>query len=472
MNKIIVIHHSADFDGLFSREIARKFFGPSADYIGWDYGDPIPLVPDDADLYMLDISIAELMAHPRLTWIDHHKTAIEQYAAGIRGYRIDGVAACRLAWQWFFRDTPGNIAGGNMPAKEDYVERRVKEPLAVRLAGEYDIWDKRDPDAELFQHGLRSQELSDNMWMCLLVPQEPEVAGQRDCGTVAVECLLEAGKAIQFVREKEYAQVVGEQGFTVEWEGLKFLACCSHECDIRSHLFAAGIKPEHDALIGFTYTGTDWRFSLYGVPGKPDIDLSAIAKKYGGGGHKQACGFRAEKIPFFPWSFDSTSDTLAHIRRVNWLVLDCARELMARAQRHDESKLKEPEKSGFDRLQALQLSKLVYGSDEYRACLRKEKPAISLHYSLNSHHPEFYPYGVDDMSLLDVLEMLCDWKAASERMKDGGSILRSIEVNISRFGLSTQIAHVLVNTAEKLGWIERIDARALWEKIGGVPPKA
>lgn len=37
--KTVVIYHRADFDGLFCREIARKFLGDQAEYIGWDYGD-------------------------------------------------------------------------------------------------------------------------------------------------------------------------------------------------------------------------------------------------------------------------------------------------------------------------------------------------------------------------------------------------------------------------------------------------
>lgn len=100
MSKIVVIYHKADFDGIFCREIARKFL-PAAELIGWDYGDPEPEVgPEDA-LYILDLSVPGLMKHPSLVWIDHHKSAIDKYPATIRGYRIDGVAACRLAWQWF-----------------------------------------------------------------------------------------------------------------------------------------------------------------------------------------------------------------------------------------------------------------------------------------------------------------------------------------------------------------------------------
>lgn len=304
MSKIVVLHHSADFDGLFCREIARKFL-PDAILIGWDYGDPTPakeLLDGTEQLYMMDISIPDLMDHPNLIWIDHHKTAIEKYDGPndpeanlktspiIRGYRIDGVAACRLAWQWFLQqETIKNSLGGltGLPDKKMFVDHWVSEPVAVTLAGEYDIWDKRDPDAELFQHGLRGRDV---FWQRLLTREQDS--------TDYVKELLNEGRAIQYARQHEYAEVIKEQGFTTMFGGLTFLCCCSHELDIRSQLFEAGIKPEHDGLLGFTFTGKDWRVSLYGVPGKPDIDLSKIAAHHGGGGHKQACGFRTKSLPF------------------------------------------------------------------------------------------------------------------------------------------------------------------------------
>ena len=62
------------------------------------------------------------------------------------------------------------------------------------------------------------------------------------------------------------------------------------------------------------------------------------------------------------------------------------------------------------------------------------------------------PYsGVDGMSLLDVIEMLCDWKAAGERHADG-SIDRSLKVNRERFKISDQLHAILENTVRELGW--------------------
>lgn len=104
-NKIVVIYHRADFDGLFCREIAKKFL-PDAELIGWDYGDAKLPFPSEGTVYVLDLSPECFESVPqhqeRLIWIDHHKSAIEKFPATIPGYRIDGVAACRLAWQWFY----------------------------------------------------------------------------------------------------------------------------------------------------------------------------------------------------------------------------------------------------------------------------------------------------------------------------------------------------------------------------------
>lgn len=304
--KTTVIHHSADFDGLFCREIARKFL-PDAELIGWDFGNK-PLEIPAGPLYVMDLPLDAPFGfsyakvgnkrgpqHPAgLVWIDHHKSAIESHPKDIPGYRIDGVAACRLAWQWFVASKRHFEQGGNdpswfqshypFPGKSDFVDRKVSEPLAVRLAGEYDIWDKRDPRAELFQHGLRSREITRTDWELLLTDD------------ISVHGILAGGSVIQYFKTQENEGIIKSYGFDVEFEGLKFLAC--NHARFNSHLFTAGIKPEHDALLGFNWSGKDWRVSLYHAPGKEHHDLSLIAVKHGGGGHKGACGFRAEKLPF------------------------------------------------------------------------------------------------------------------------------------------------------------------------------
>lgn len=323
--KIIVIYHRADFDGIFCREIAKKFLGNEAEYIGWDYGDARPIIFGDAEkIYMLDITIDEIMGDSRIIWIDHHKSSMVKFDSehggmyDIKGYRIDGVAACRLTWQWFSkRETFVHPTGGSFAVplayKQDFIDRLVIEPLAVRLAGEYDIWDKRDPRAQLFQHGLRSRDL-EGLWEQLLGerwhPPIKEIEAMIDAGhpfnlgadgmcdpsESVVENLLNSGRSIQYFKDNENEGIIKSYGFDVEFEGLKFLAC--NHARFNSHLFTAAIRPEHAALLGFNWDGKQWRVSLYGIDNRPEIDLSLIAVKYGGGGHKGACGFRVNSLPF------------------------------------------------------------------------------------------------------------------------------------------------------------------------------
>lgn len=149
--------------------------------------------------------------------------------------------------------------------------------------------------------------------------------------------------------------------------------------------------------------------------------------------------------------YDSRADTMAHINRVQTLIAEAMDNLAVRAADHDLSKLAEPEKSTFDAC-TLKLKAMAYGSAEYKAALAELKPALDHHYAANSHHPEHFANGVDGMSLFDVLEMLLDWKAATERMQGGGDIRRSLEINRERFKLSPQLENILANTVREMGW--------------------
>lgn len=149
-------------------------------------------------------------------------------------------------------------------------------------------------------------------------------------------------------------------------------------------------------------------------------------------------------------SYDSTADTLKHIKRVSQLLNDAAIKLIERGNVHDNSKLEEPEKPEFDKLTP-RLKTLEFGSDEYKASLAELAEALNHHYKNNSHHPQHYENGVNGFDLFDLMEMFFDWKAASERTKDG-SIYKSIEHNQKRFEISEQITQIFKNTAERLGW--------------------
>lgn len=197
-------------------------------------------------------------------------------------------------------------------------------------------------------------------------------------------------------------------------------------------------------------------------------------------------------------SYDSRPETHKHIHQVRTLMTKVIVNLMDRADVHDQSKLVSPEVEAFDE-NTPKLAATTYGSDEYKALLAAIKPALDHHYAENSHHPEHYcwhcpicelqmndaahrdapqgpndsgvrycprccrdgmiyeselmrwpEYGIRGMSLLDLIEMLCDWKAATLRHNDG-DIRKSIEINQKRFGYSDELKAIFLNT---LGLIE------------------
>ncbi len=117
----------------------------------------------------------------------------------------------------------------------------------------------------------------------------------------------------------------------------------------------------------------------------------------------------------------------AHITHVRAGLERMGEEVRRRALLHDLSKLSGDEFDGFTRINRAAREN-PYGSEEYRAGLRQEKPTIDLHYSRNSHHPEFHKTpGLDatdprvniggervaaGMGFLDIIEMVCDWRGA------------------------------------------------------------
>lgn len=149
--------------------------------------------------------------------------------------------------------------------------------------------------------------------------------------------------------------------------------------------------------------------------------------------------------------YDSRPDTYEHIEKVRALLLGCAVNLISRAHRHDASKLEEPELSTFDEYTP-KLRATTYGSDEYKDLTHEMGVGLDHHYAVNRHHPEWHRGGIQGMNLLDLTEMLADWKAATLR-HDDGDLGRSIELNQQRFRYGDELKRLLLNTARDCGWI-------------------
>jgi hypothetical protein len=89
-------------------------------------------------------------------------------------------------------------------------------------------------------------------------------------------------------------------------------------------------------------------------------------------------------------------------------------------------------------------------SDEYKKIMQDDlKETLKHHYANNTHHPEHYENGINGMTLMDLIEMIADWWAASERHPDG-SVEESIKLNSKRFNLSPQLEDILNNTIKEL----------------------
>lgn len=138
--------------------------------------------------------------------------------------------------------------------------------------------------------------------------------------------------------------------------------------------------------------------------------------------------------------------TQAHIEKVRKYIRFFTDRLTTRGELHDASKLESPEVELFAE-HTENLNKIEYGSEEYKNELEALKPALDHHYAVNKHHPQHWQNGINDMSLIDLVEMIADWKASSERQK-AGNLLKSIEINSKRFGISNQLTQILINTAK------------------------
>lgn len=135
-----------------------------------------------------------------------------------------------------------------------------------------------------------------------------------------------------------------------------------------------------------------------------------------------------------------------HNLQVRLHMATVIRELLNRLTVHDESKYSEDELdlvTGKPRL-----DRLDYGSQAYSDALVDVYGAIGHHYTANDHHPEHHPKGVAGMTLIQLLELLCDWKAASEA--NGGDFQESLAVSMDRFNVSEELATVLYATVKEL----------------------
>jgi len=143
--------------------------------------------------------------------------------------------------------------------------------------------------------------------------------------------------------------------------------------------------------------------------------------------------------------YKKTAEHKLHVAKYLWKI---AFKLISRSVTHDLSKFSYTESKSFAKVIS-KLGKIEYGSKEYTEMLKTLKPVLNHHYKCNPHHPEYYGKQIDLMSLIDMIEMFCDWKAAGKRNLNG-SIDESIKINTKRFELAENQLYLFYKIKEEL----------------------
>lgn len=254
---MIGIYHSRDFDGMASGAILLKKY-PDIKLIGWDYGQPIPEMDDDiiimCDVSFDDKSEMDKIKH-KLIWIDHHISAIEKHDKDIQGLRDTNFAACELTWKYFFPDLP--------------------IPYIITQLGKYDSW--------------RQDEEWDTVVMPIQMVMKAWVNSPQTFPEWAFH--LHEGEDMGNIRHSGVLMLQAKENLDIQKcknvfyttiDGYK--AVCLN-AGAGSQVYKS-VKEPYDIMCSFMYSGKYWTVSFYSTI----IDVSQLALRRGGGGHKGAAG--------------------------------------------------------------------------------------------------------------------------------------------------------------------------------------
>jgi hypothetical protein len=122
-----------------------------------------------------------------------------------------------------------------------------------------------------------------------------------------------------------------------------------------------------------------------------------------------------------------TNEHIERVRRCLTLlagVIDCGGELIERARVHDSSKFGPEERIPYVWLTEYHRCRSSGEPFEYpEGVAERLKMAIHHHVTTNRHHPEFHA-DPNDMSDVDLIEMVCDWTAMAQEFGEGGGSAR------------------------------------------------
>jgi len=280
-------YHSADLDGHCSGELVRRLY-PDCEMIGINYGDSFPWgrIGEDGDkegVVMVDfalqpfsdmIKLWEMLDKHYLIWIDHHKSAIEEWktagSPAITGVRRIGEAGCELTHEYFYP--------------------RSEMPMAVYYLGRYDVWDHKLPPVLPFQYGMKLHNTlpGAGIWDVVLGQY-----GRRNTAQIVAD----GGTILKYI-EADNKRYLRSYSFDTKIDG--FSAVAVNRGLTNSKLFDTIPQGPYGPQVLITFCwdpkADKWTVSLY----SDTVDVSEIANRRGGGGHKGAAGFQCNELPFLP----------------------------------------------------------------------------------------------------------------------------------------------------------------------------
>ena len=280
-----------DADGRCSAFWVKYFLGKilKIEFISIDYLKPFPLntIEGGEDVYIVDYSIDPAIMvklfekTTSITWIDHHITAIAKYEVlpykdQIRGVRQDGVAACMLTYCYLRHMT--TCGTGEIKPFESWMTEDA--PMFTKLIADWDTWTMKYGDrTKQFITAFNAGDF------------EPNGKDWLDYPSLPTEKMIQAGKAMIKFRDG-WARDYLSLGFLTYFEGYKCFALNLGHCN--SEYFKSLQLGTYDIYIAFVFDGVQYSVSMYSQV----VDVSEIAKKHCGGGHKGAAGFVCTNLPF------------------------------------------------------------------------------------------------------------------------------------------------------------------------------
>jgi oligoribonuclease NrnB/cAMP/cGMP phosphodiesterase (DHH superfamily) len=279
----LCLHHN-DPDGRASAAIVRRALGTSVSLYEINYGDPIPweLLEQARHVIMVDFaldrtSMLRIADGRRFTWIDHHVTAIEalgDVAVHWEGLQSLDEAACVLTWRYFFPGQP--------------------TPRAIVWIGDRDIWRMAEAETRPFGEGLNQENQRpdhDRLWRSLL-DNDPEVLTR----------LVSHGQVLYRARLDQLRRFARRYGYEVTFEGYRTLVVNRPgEGELIEIIDEMGYE------LAYCYVDSSSNGALVTsvMLGSRSVDVSRLAMKFGGGGHKGASGFRFERSGRLPFPVEA-----------------------------------------------------------------------------------------------------------------------------------------------------------------------